>query len=82
MKHSLFLTGFIQVFFVAVNTVFLAKSLYIGVFIAAFMISIVWSFNVKKVVFSSLKDRFIYSLGAACGSCFGLLISTPLTTLF
>ena len=46
---KLFTTGFIQVFFVAVNTYFLSKSFFIGVFICGFMISFIWSWNVKKV---------------------------------
>ena len=77
---KLFLTGFIQVFFVAINTVFLARSFYIGVFIAAFLISIVWCFNVKKITFGNNMDRVLYSLGAACGSLAGLFITNLLFT--
>ena len=73
---KLFTTGFIQVFFVSVNTYFLAKEFYIGVLIAAFMISIVWSFNVKKIAFGSFTDRIVYALGASMGSAFGLLFSS------
>lgn len=73
---KLFTTGFIQVFFVSVNTYFLAKEIYIGVLFAAFMISFIWSFNVKKVAFGTMKDRIIYALGATAGSLFGLWISS------
>ena len=73
---KLFTTGFIQVFFVAVNTYFLSKTFFLGVFVCAFMISLIWSWNVKKVAFGSLKDRVSYALGAAFGSTIGLLIST------
>jgi len=45
---KLFLTGFTQVFFVAINTYFLSKGFYLGVFICGFIISLIWSWNVKK----------------------------------
>lgn len=73
---KLFLTGFVQVFFVSVNTYFLSKIFYLGVFLCAFMISFIWSWNVKKVAFGTLTDRIVYALGAAFGSAVGLLIST------
>lgn len=72
----LFITGFVQVFFVAINTYFLSKEMYLGVLAAAFMISIVWSWNVKKVAFGSRLDRVVYSAGAAFGSVSGLFVST------
>jgi hypothetical protein len=75
-KLKLFITGFVQVFFVAINTYFLSKIFYLGVFLCAFMISLVWSWNVKKVAFGTTSDRLIYALGAAFGSILGLLIST------
>ena len=73
---KLFTTGFIQVFFVAVNTYFLSKIFYLGVFLCAFMISLIWSWNVKRVAFGTVMDRVAYALGAACGSTIGLLVST------
>ena len=81
-KASLFITGFIQVYFVSINTYFLAKEMYIGVLFAAFMISLIWSFNVKKVAFGTLSDRIIYSLGATCGSLFGLWSSSWIVQFF
>ena len=72
---KLFLTGFLQVFFVACNTYFISKSFYIGVFICGLIISLIWSWNVKKIVFGTFKDRIIYVFGAAFGSLFGLIIS-------
>ncbi len=78
---SLFLTGFIQVFFVAINTYFLAHVLYLGVIVASFMISMIWSYNVRRVVFGTLKDRIIYSLGATFGSVTGLLLSVTINKI-
>lgn len=77
MKENLelFSTGFVQVFFVAINTYFLSKGFFAGVFICGFMISFVWSWNVKKVAFGAMKDRLSYAIGAGFGSLIGLVIS-------
>lgn len=75
-RLTLFLTGFSQVYFVAVNTYFLAKEMYLGVFISAFIISMIWSFNIKKIAFGSTKDRIVYALGATLGSVCGLWSSS------
>lgn len=76
---KLFMTGVVQVYFVAINTVFLSKELYVGVFFAAFMISMVWSYNIKKIVFGTITDRVLYALGATTGSLLGLFTSDILT---
>jgi hypothetical protein len=39
------------------------------------IISLIWSWNVKKIAFGSTKDRIIYSLGAGFGSLIGLITS-------
>ena len=71
-KFSLILTAFIQVYFVSVSTFFISIRLYPGVFIAAFLVSYVWSFNVKKVAFGTHADRLLYATGAAIGSICGV----------
>ncbi len=63
-------------FFVAINTYFLSKEVYLGVAFASFAISMVWSFNIKKLAFGSKTDRVIYALGATLGSVMGLFTST------
>ena len=73
---KLILTGFIQVFFVSLNTYFIAKGMLLGVFMAGFTISFVWSWNIKKVAFGGLSDRLFYSLGAAIGSLSGAFVGT------
>jgi len=78
---KLFLTGFMQVFFVAINTYFLSKGFYAGVFVCGFIISLIWSWNVKKIAFGSTKDRIYYSLGAGYGSLLGLIVSKYITSL-
>lgn len=80
-KAALFFSGFIMVFFVAINTVFLSKEVYIGVAFSAFAISIIWSFNVKKVAFGTLSDRLVYAGGATIGSLSGLYLSQSISEL-
>jgi hypothetical protein len=77
-KISIFRTSFLQVFMVAVNTVFLAKGQYIGVAVASFMISWLWVSNVKKANIASRADQFIYAFGAMCGGLFGLWLTNHL----
>lgn len=73
-RLKLYLTGYMQVFFVSANTYFIANEQYIGIAIASFMISLIWSYNVKKVAFGGLLDKIIYSLGATTGALSGLII--------
>ena len=77
----LLLTGIVQVYFAAVNIVFLSHAMYSGVVIAAFLVSFVWSFNVKRIAFGSTLDRVIYSVGAMTGSVVGLATSDFLIRL-
>jgi len=80
-KVLLFFTGVIQVYFVAINTYFLSREFYLGVTFAAFMISLLWSYNIKKIAFGSMSDRLLYSLGATIGSLAGLATSKAVTTM-
>lgn len=71
---KIFLQSFFQVGLVAINTMLIAKSLYIGVFIVSFLISLLWAFNVSKVAISTLNQKMTYAFGAGCGAITGLLI--------
>jgi len=84
MKNTitLFGTGFLQVYFVSVNTYFISREMYVGVVIAAFLISMVWTFNVKRAAFGSNRDRIVYSFGATLGSLAGVWSSSILMGLF
>lgn len=72
---KLFTTGFLQVFFVAINTVFITHLFYIGIVVASFLISFLWTLNVRSVTFGSKWDRVIYASGASVGCLAGVLIS-------
>lgn len=78
---KLFSTGFLQVFFVAINTYLITKEYYVGVLIVSFLISFIWSFNVKRVAFGTMRDRLIYSLGASIGGLTGLITGKIISIL-
>ena len=69
-----FLTSFLQVGFVAINTLLISKQLYLGVFICSFLISLLWAFNVSKIALSDLRQKLIYALGAGTGAITGLFL--------
>lgn len=75
MKLALFLTGFAQVALVAINTWQIANNKIVGALIVGFLISLVWTFNVRRVAFATNMDRIIYCLGASAGTATGLLIT-------
>jgi hypothetical protein len=72
---SLFLSAGLQVLLVAVNTYQLAHKKWVGCVIVGFLISFIWTFNVKKISIGSLRDRIFYAAGAATGTLAGLLLS-------
>jgi len=78
MKVKHFLLAYTQVLFVSLNTIFLAQNNPSMVFICAFLISYIWTHNVKKIAFGNEWDKLIYGFGAALGSLSGLLISNYL----
>jgi hypothetical protein len=73
-----FLTSFLQVGCVAINTYFITQINWIGIFIASFTISLLWAFNVSKISVSTTNQKLTYALGAGCGAVIGLLIVTSL----
>ena len=66
-------TGFGQVIFVAFNTVAIARYELLANFVTAFMISLIWTYNVKRVAFGETADRWFYAAGAALGSVSGTI---------
>lgn len=71
-------TGFLQVIFVAANTVFIAHYELLANVITAFLISLIWTWNVKKIAFGDSADRYCYATGAAFGSLAGTVIASAL----
>ena len=71
---KIFISGFLQIFFVPINTYFIIKNNYLGVGICAFIMCLIWIFNVKNAVLGNKLDKFIYCIGASTGACIGLLL--------
>jgi hypothetical protein len=81
-KIKLFITAFCQVLFVSANVFFISKENIIGILISSFMISFIWTFNVKKIAFGSFVDKIIYAIGAALGCVAGFYLSKIVYGLF
>jgi hypothetical protein len=71
---KIFATSFVQIGLVAVNTLLIAKGYIIGIFLASFTISLLWSYNVSKIALSDTRKKLIYSTGAGSGAVVGYLI--------
>ncbi len=68
---KIFLTSFTQIGLVAINTLLIAKGYVLGIFLASFTISLLWSYNVSKIALSDVKRKLIYSFGAGFGAVTG-----------
>lgn len=71
----LFGQGCVYVGLQAANVVQLARHHYTGAFVVGFLISLVWSRNVKDISCRSGWAGVVYSFGAAVGTVLGLFIS-------
>jgi len=69
---SLFWTAWLQVFLVALNTWQIANGKLLGALVVSFLLSFTWTFNIRRVAFGGFKDRWVYALGACCGTGSGL----------
>jgi hypothetical protein len=71
-------TGWIQVTLVCLNTWQIAHGKLAGAVIVSFLISLVWTCNVRTAAFGSWWDRVIYCFGAAGGCATGLWLGRVL----
>lgn len=72
---ALFFRGVVYVGLQAANVVQLAKHHYGGAFVVGFLISLLWSWNVKAVATRNGWAGVVYSFGAAVGTVVGLYIA-------
>jgi hypothetical protein len=70
-----FFQSFLQIGLVSISTILITKHLYYGIFVVAFLISLLWTFNVSRIAVSTMKQKLIYSLGAGTGAVCGVLIT-------
>jgi hypothetical protein len=72
---KIFFYSFCQIGLVSVSTILITKHLYYGIFVVAFLISLLWTFNVSRIAVSTIKQKLIYSLGAGIGAVCGVLLT-------
>lgn len=72
---TLFTTALVQVALVAANVIFISHGMIVPMLITGFLISFVWTLNVKKVAFGTFRDRFIYASGAMAGTAIGYYLT-------
>lgn len=79
---KIFVSGFIQVFLVGLNTVFISKSETTLAFLAGYLIAQMWMYNVKRVVAQTTIDKQAYAFGSALGVVVGMHTANFLSSLF
>lgn len=79
-RSQLGFTGFLQVIFVSMNTIFVTRHAWIALTITSFCISWLWSGNVKKIAFGDSWDRITYATGAALGCAVGVVLASNIAT--
>jgi hypothetical protein len=72
--RKIFLTSFLQIGLVAINTFLITKLIWVGIFIVSFLISWLWALNVSKISVSTKEAKLVYAFGAGCGAISGLLL--------
>ncbi len=73
--------GFSQVFLVGVQTYLISREKVYHVFIVGVLISLVWTWNVKRIAFHGWGQSLCYSLGAGVGSVVGLVLAMNLVRI-
>lgn len=69
---SIFLSSSLQIFFVSVNTILISREMIIQAGICGFLLSLVWTFNIKRIAIASWGERISYCLGAGLGTSGGI----------
>lgn len=70
---SIFFSSLLQIFFVSVNTILISKELIVQAGICGFLLSLVWTFNIRRIGLASWSERISYCLGAGLGTSGGIL---------
>ena len=71
----IFLQSFFQIGLVSISTILITKHYYLGIFVVAFAISLLWTYNVSKIAISSFNQKLTYALGAGIGAVCGVLVT-------
>jgi hypothetical protein len=68
------LTGFLQVLLVSINVVQISQHHYAGAGIVGFLISLMWTYNVRSVAIGGRLDKLVYSAAAMLGTVAGMTV--------
>jgi hypothetical protein len=79
---KLFFSAMLQIFLVSTNTYLVANGFMLSAGIIGFLLSWVWSWNIKRIAISSNTERFIYCLGAGIGTTLGVAFMTYMKKYF
>jgi hypothetical protein len=74
-RYIIFSTALLQVFFVAMQPLFIVHAKIVPMLLTGFLISLIWTFNVKRIAFGNWIDRLVYAIGAMVGTGLGFMIS-------
>lgn len=78
-RFPLAFTGFLQVVFVSMNTIYITRGAWVAMIVTSFCISFLWSGNVKKIAFGDMWDRVVYAAGASFGCAAGYVSAQLIT---
>jgi hypothetical protein len=73
-SFKLFITGYMQVFLVAISTLAIANRVYPLAALVSYCIGWLWQSNVKRAVANSSVDIHLYNLGSATGTVSGIYL--------
>lgn len=76
MNNSLILfrNGFMYVFLLSANTLAISRLFWVGIAVFGFLISFLWSANVKRAAVSTFTNRVAYAAGAMLGGLCGVFV--------
>lgn len=80
-KKDIFLLALLQLTLGCMNTIFITNNKIILMLLVSFVIEVVYTFNVRKIVFGGRMDRLIYSFGGMCGTGLGYFLANYMKTL-
>jgi len=78
----IFIAPYVQIMFVAINTILMVEHMVTLVFINTFLLNLIWTYNVKRVAFGNMTVNITYALGASCGSITGMYIAKLIKEIF
>ena len=79
---SIFLSSLLQIFFVSVNTILISKEMVIQAGVCGFLLSLVWTFNIRRITIASWGERISYCLGAGIGTSSGIIFIKLIGRMF